>query len=73
MENNPSSQEGQSSSTRSSSKLSTKNRNDLKWDPYKDEIYLIYVAQNNTLRENMQIIGEKHGFSARLYSLICTL
>ena len=65
MKDDSSSQEGPASSIGSSSKLSTKNRNDLKWDAHKDEIHKIYVEQNNTLRETMRIIEGKHKFKAR--------
>jgi Clr5 domain len=59
------SHEGQGSSTCALFKLSIKTRNDLKWDVHKDEIYQIYVEQNNTLRETMQAIEGKHRFKAR--------
>jgi hypothetical protein len=65
MNNESNSHEGHGSSTCSPFKLSTKNRNDLKWNVYKDEIYQIYVEQNNTLRETIQVIEGKHRFKAR--------
>jgi hypothetical protein len=39
-------------------------RND-KWNAHKDEIYGVYIQQNNTLETTMQIIEERGGPKAR--------
>jgi len=70
MNDESNSHEGQRTSTGSSSKLSIKTRNDLQWDAHKDEIHQIYVEQNNTLRETIQIIEGKHRFKARCVNLL---
>jgi len=47
-------------------KLSTKARNDLKWDEHREEIRHMYVDQDSTLKQMMNAMQEKHGFKARL-------
>jgi hypothetical protein len=36
-----------------------------KWNEYKDEIYSVYIQQNNTLETTMQIIEDQGGPKAR--------
>jgi hypothetical protein len=66
MNNDTNSHEGHGSSTCAPFKLSTKSRNDLKWNVYKEEIYQIYLEQNNTLRETIQVIEGKHRFQSKV-------
>jgi hypothetical protein len=40
-------------------------RNDAKWDSLKDAIHQIYMIENKTLPETMQLIEERHSFKAR--------
>lgn len=50
---------------RPSSKLTTKERNDLKWETHKHYIRSVYMDTDHTLKETMKIIGETHRFTAR--------
>jgi hypothetical protein len=36
-----------------------------KWNEYKDEIYSVYIQQNNTLETTMQTIEDQGGPKAR--------
>jgi hypothetical protein len=38
---------------------------DETWDLHREEIYRIYVEQNNTLSQTMRMIEDTHGFKAR--------
>jgi hypothetical protein len=49
-------------------KSSRRIRNDEKWKSLKDEIYRIYMTEDNTLQNTMNAISEKHGFEARYLS-----
>jgi predicted secreted acid phosphatase len=50
-------------------KSSRRIRNDEKWKSLKDEIYRIYMTDDNTLQNTMNAIFEQHGFEARYLSL----
>lgn len=41
-------------------------KNDRRWNSHKDEIYGVYMRENNSLRTTMRMIEEKYGFRARL-------
>ncbi|PMD60667.1 uncharacterized protein K444DRAFT_387287, partial [Hyaloscypha bicolor E] len=45
-------------------KSSRRIRNDEKWKSLKDEIYRIYMIEDNTLQNTMSTIFEQHGFEA---------
>ncbi|KAH8780621.1 hypothetical protein F5882DRAFT_500542 [Hyaloscypha sp. PMI_1271] len=45
-------------------KSSRRIRNDEKWKSLKDEIYRIYMTDDNTLQNTMNAISEQHGFEA---------
>ena len=49
-------------------KSSRRIRNDEKWKSLKDEIYRIYMTEDNTLQNTMNAISEQHGFEARYLS-----
>lgn len=70
----PASEQGSSSVTMSdatvvgsgnNSKVSTLDRNNQKWDTYKDEIRMMYIDRDKTLKSTMQYIESVHGFTAR--------
>jgi hypothetical protein len=46
-------------------KSSRRIRNDEKWKSLKDEIYRIYMTEDNTLQNTMNAVFEQHGFEAR--------
>lgn len=46
-------------------KCSCKARNNQKWNAYKDEIRQLYILEDKTLKETMDMIEQKHGFKAR--------
>jgi hypothetical protein len=50
---------------RPSSKLTTKERNDQKWEIHKHYIRSVYMDTDHTLKETMKIIGETQRFTAR--------
>ncbi|KAE8449299.1 hypothetical protein EG329_008200 [Mollisiaceae sp. DMI_Dod_QoI] len=39
-------------------------RNDAKWDSFKDEIHDFYIVAGNSLSSTMEIIEQKHNFTA---------
>ena len=41
-------------------------KNERRWDSYKDEIYRVYMRENNSLNTTMCMIEEKYGFKTRL-------
>lgn len=47
------------------SSLSTLERNNKKWDKYKDKIKRVYVDQDRSLKQTMQLMESTHGFKAR--------
>jgi hypothetical protein len=47
------------------SKSLRRDRNDQKWEAHKNEIYGLYIEENNTLPETMRVIEKRHGFTAR--------
>lgn len=47
------------------SKMSTLERNNQKWNEHKDEIRRVYVDEDKTLRETMQLIEQDWGFKSR--------
>jgi hypothetical protein len=40
-------------------------RNDQKWNSIKEEVYRIYITEDNTLRSTMRAVSEQHAFNAR--------
>jgi hypothetical protein len=48
-----------------SSKLSTKERNDQIWETHKDHIRTVYMDTDHTLKRTMKIIQDAHHFTAR--------
>lgn len=52
-------------SSRTSSKPSTRAKNDQKWDAQKNEIYRFYIEEDNTLDATIQMIEGTSGFKAR--------
>jgi hypothetical protein len=40
-------------------------QNDQKWDSIKEEIYRIYMTEENTLQNTMSAIAGQYGFKAR--------
>ncbi|KAL2070466.1 hypothetical protein VTL71DRAFT_13492 [Oculimacula yallundae] len=52
------------SSSRTSSKPSTRAKNDQKWDAQKNEIYHYYIEADNTLEATIQMIEATSGFKA---------
>lgn len=56
---------GRESSLVNLGKLSTLEKNNLKWNAIKDDVYRIYIEENSTLEVAMSSIHELHGFSAR--------
>lgn len=75
----PASEQGSSSVTMSdataissgiASKVSTLDRNNQKWDAYKDDIRMMYMDRDKTLKSTMQYIESVHGFIARYGSPI---
>lgn len=56
---------GSASSSRTSSRPSTRAKNDQKWDAYKNEIYRFYIEEDNTLDATIAMIEANSGFKAR--------
>ena len=54
------------STSRTSSRPSTRAKNDQKWDAYKSEIYRFYIEEDNTLEKTIAMIEASSGFKARL-------
>lgn len=52
-------------------KLSCKARNDQMWNSHKDEIHQMYIVEDKTLTETMDVIQQKHAFEARFETLAC--
>ena len=50
-------------------KLSCKARNDQIWNSHKDEIHQMYIVEDKTLTETMDVIQQKHSFEARFVAL----
>ena len=48
-----------------SSKLSTKERNDRRWETHKHHIRNVYMEKDHTLKQTMKIVQETHRFKAR--------
>lgn len=46
-------------------KSSRRIQNDQKWDSLKEEIYRLYMSEENTLQNTMRAVLEQHGFKAR--------
>jgi hypothetical protein len=53
------------SMSRPAPKLSTKERNDQKWEIHKRYIQSIYMDTDHTLKETMKIVADTYHFTAR--------
>jgi hypothetical protein len=51
------------------SNILRRSKKDETWEIYKEEIYRIYMKEDNTLKTTMQRIGPKLGFKAELVAL----
>jgi hypothetical protein len=51
------------------SNIFRRSKKDQKWETHKEEIYRIYMKEDNTLKTTMQRIGPKLDFKAELVAL----